>query len=302
VTFTGLGLINADFVAVVPAWERDEKVRAVHYFEQVGGPVPVALQTIARLGDDACAFLGVVGDDRIGDDLGRALTESGVTPHLQRAAAVATSRSLVLVDARDAARTVANYAEALPGRTLSAADEALLAGSPFLHIDGRDLSACRRAAESVRAAGGRVSLDLGTMRLGTETLFPLCDIVVASKKGAAGAFPQVADDPIAQVLGFLERGVTVAGVTLAEEGIVVGDQSGALWHLPAFPVAAPVDTCGAGDVFHGAFLWAFAQGRPLEEAAQLAQAAAALRIGAYGNAAGIPTRDALERFVQENTR
>ena len=43
----GLGLVNKDFVAQVPAWERDQKAVASAYFEQVGGPVPVAMRKIA---------------------------------------------------------------------------------------------------------------------------------------------------------------------------------------------------------------------------------------------------------------
>src|SRR5690349_17671529 len=75
----GLGLINKDFVAVVPSWERDEKVNATAYFEQVGGPVPVALMAMARLGMATPPFfLGVVGADRDGGDLTGLLQADGV--------------------------------------------------------------------------------------------------------------------------------------------------------------------------------------------------------------------------------
>ena len=70
--------INKDFIAVVPSWERDQKTRATHYLEQVGGPVPVALTAAARLGGVECVHLGVVGDDREADDVADALTEQRV--------------------------------------------------------------------------------------------------------------------------------------------------------------------------------------------------------------------------------
>ena len=49
----GFGLVNKDIVAVVPAWERGSKARATRTFEQIGGPVPVALTAVAKLGGSA---------------------------------------------------------------------------------------------------------------------------------------------------------------------------------------------------------------------------------------------------------
>ena len=49
------------------------------------------------------------------------------------------------------------------------------------------------------------------------------------------------------------------------------------------------DTTGAGDVFHGAFLYARAQGWSLRRALRLGSAAGALKCRALGGRAGIPT-------------
>jgi len=297
----GLGLVNKDFVARVPAWERDTKTNASVYFEQVGGPVPVALTALARLGAPGpVVFLGVVGDDRDGDELACALADEGVdAAHLVRVPGASTSKSLVVLDERDGARSVANYAGGLPPLTLSPAHEALLARARLLHLDGRDLPAGLRAAEIVQSNGGLVSLDLGTMRPGREALLARCDIVLASRKGGAGAFPEVADAPAEQVERFLRLGASVAGVTLGAAGSVVGvHEGGPPIHLPAFAPPGPVvDTCGAGDLFHGAFLWAYLSGRDPRAAADFAQAAVALRTTRLGNEAGLPARAEVEAFL-----
>jgi sugar/nucleoside kinase (ribokinase family) len=296
----GLGLINKDFVAVVPAWERDEKVTAVAYFEQVGGPVPVALTAMARLGlATSPVFLGVVGDDRDADDLARLLEADGVNANnLNRAEDIVTSRSLVFVDRRDGSRTLANYAENLPSLSFSPDSERLLSTARLLHLDGRDLSGGLWAAEIVRANGGTVSLDLGTMRPGREALISQCDIVLASRKGGAGAFPEAADDPVEQVRRFLAMGVRIAGVTRAHEGVVIGTAEMEPVHLPAYPVAKVVDTCGAGDMFHGAYLWAYLSKQGPVACADFAQAAVALRIQAMGNRAGQPTQAMVAAFQE----
>ena len=299
----GFGLVNLDSVAVVPAWERDQKVRASAYFEQVGGPVPVALQALARLEERLDSwFLGVVGDDLTGDGLEAMLRISGVEPWLQLAPGVATSRSLVFLDERDGSRTLANYAETLPPRAFSAADDALLGRAELLHVDGRDLDGCLHAAAIVRASGGTVSFDLGTMRPGREALIAVSDIVLASQGGGAGAFPDVAVDPIAQVERFLAIGARIAGVTLAERGVVIGARDLAPTFLPAFRTGRVLDTCGAGDTFHGAFLHAWRHGADPVAAADFAQAAVALRITRYGNVAGLPTRTDVEAFLQTAVR
>ena len=131
----------------------------------------------------------------------------------------------------------------------------------------------------------------------------LCDIILASKGGGAGAFPEHADDPAAQVRGFLAAGVKVAGVTLAEKGVMLATQEQPdPVFLPAFPVANVVDTCGAGDVFHGAFCWAYATGVPPHAAADFAQATVALRVQRYGNRAGLPDRATVEAFLAQNLK
>jgi sulfofructose kinase len=295
----GFGLVNKDFVAVVPRWERDEKIESSAYFEQVGGPVPVALTAIARLGvAEPVEHFGVVGDDHDGEHLRELLELQGVGgAGICCASGIATSRSLVFLDNRDGSRTLANYAETLPPTLWTDTDRERLATARLLHLDGRDLPAALEAARIVRAAGGIVSYDLGTMRPGREELIRLCDIVLASRKGGAGAFPDAAQDPEEQVRRFLAMGVRVAGVTLAEQGVVIGEQGKEPVRLPACTVEKVVDTCGAGDTFHGAFLWAFLQGRDPVSCANFAQAAVALRIQRYGNQAGLPTRTEVETFM-----
>jgi sugar/nucleoside kinase (ribokinase family) len=301
----GLGLVNKDCVAQVPSWEHDEKTTATAYLEQTGGPVPVALATVARLGCDIRPLLiSVIGGDRDGDEIVTWLTEDGLdTSLLQRESAeTATSKSLVIVDSRDASRTLVNVASHLPSIWITENHREQLEEASLLHLDGRDLPASLAAAQIVKSNGGIVSLDLGTMRPGTEELFPLCDIVLASKKGGTGAFPAVADSPEDQVRSFLDLGIAIAGVTLGKNGVMIGfrDDTGmTIRKLPAISAPDAVDSCGAGDVFHGAFLWAYLQQQDPLECAQFAQAAASLRIRRLGNRAGIPTLAEVEALLQQ---
>jgi sulfofructose kinase len=297
---TGVGLINQDLLAVVPAWERDTKVAATHYFEQVGGPVPVAMTAITRLGTPtSVSFLGVLGDDSAGEKVSGDLVKQGVMGNFTVAPKVMTSRSLVLLDTRDGSRTLANYAHSLPPMLFTTEQEEILHSTDLLHLDGRDLDAAMQAAQIVRAHNGTVSIDLGTMRPGREDLLAQCDIILASTKGGQGAFPEHTDNPLAQVRAFREvYGASIAGVTLAEKGLALAcDDAPEGIFLPAFSVATVRDTCGAGDTFHGAYLWAYHNHLSPIQSAFFAQAAVALRIGKYGNEAGLPTASEVHDFL-----
>jgi sugar/nucleoside kinase (ribokinase family) len=61
------------------------------------------------------------------------------------------------------------------------------------------------------------------------------------------------------------------------------------------PVA---DTTGAGDVFHGAFIYGLLQQWSLEETIRFAHAVAAMKCMTIGARAGIPTLPEVRAFLQ----
>jgi sulfofructose kinase len=69
----------------------------------------------------------------------------------------------------------------------------------------------------------------------------------------------------------------VAAVTQGEHGVLwLAPGMDKARRVPAFPVEA-TNTSGAGDVFHGAYALAMAEGVPVPEAMRFAAAAGALR-------------------------
>jgi sulfofructose kinase len=85
-------------------------------------------------------------------------------------------------------------------------------------------------------------------------------------------------------------------VTAGREG-VYSFEGGAIRHVPGFEVDV-VDTLGAGDVWHGAFALALAEGGPEREAVRFASAAAALKVQRRGSRSGAPTRAELDAFLR----
>jgi sugar/nucleoside kinase (ribokinase family) len=103
----------------------------------------------------------------------------------------------------------------------------------------------------------------------------------------------------AQMLAYLKsRGCRVGGITLGERGMVWFDESGEERFLPALdvPDALVVDTNGAGDIFHGAYVYAYLA-RPdalWAEHFAFARAASTHSIQHLGNEASLPTLAEIE--------
>jgi sugar/nucleoside kinase (ribokinase family) len=108
--------------------------------------------------------------------------------------------------------------------------------------------------------------------------------------------------PSAMLTYLKSRGVKIGGVTLGERGLVWYDETGTESVMPALavPPEKVVDTNGAGDIFHGAYVYS-AMARPelpWREHFVFARAASAHAIQHLGNEASLPTLGDVAR-VQE---
>ena len=121
------------------------------------------------------------------------------------------------------------------------------------------------------------------------------DILIASLAFASSfANTEDVDVAIDRLLGY---GPSVAIVTLGVQGCR-GQAEGYRFHSPAFPVEV-VDTTGAGDVFHGAFIYGMLQGWELMKKIEFASAVAAIKCTRLGGRTGIPDRQQALRFLRE---
>jgi sugar/nucleoside kinase (ribokinase family) len=156
-------------------------------------------------------------------------------------------------------------------------------------LDGHQSDAAIHYARLCRQAGILTSLDGGGLRSNTHELLGFIDVAIVAER----LCEQMGRDPEA-MLGYLKsRGCRIGGVTLGERGLVWYDESGAVRVLPALAVPSNrvIDTSGAGDVFHGAYVYSYLAypGRSWETHFRFARAAAAHKIQHLGNEAGLPT-------------
>src|SRR4051794_14244212 len=174
-----------------------------------------------------------------------------------------------------------------------------LTGCRALHLDGHQPDAAMFYAQRCRKAGILTSLDGGGMRTNTHELLGFVDVAMVAER-----FCQQMDKTPRAMLDYLKsRGCKIGGVTQGERGVLWYDESGEVRTLAALPVPQTRvrDTSGAGDVFHGAYVYSYLQNpfKGWAEHSRFAQHAAAYKIQHLGNEAGLPTLDAIAAIGRE---
>jgi sugar/nucleoside kinase (ribokinase family) len=173
-------------------------------------------------------------------------------------------------------------------------DAAVTCGA-LLHLDGYEGPVAVWAARLARAAGIPVSLDAERATECREELFPLTDILIVGKDLGSEITGRTAIPDILDSLA--AYGPRIVGVTSGAEGATVRDRTETVF-VPGYQVPV-VDTTGAGDVFHGAFVAGVVWGWPLKECLRLANAVAALKCRTLGGRAGIPSLEETRAFVRQ---
>lgn len=284
----GCGVPALDRSLAIPAPPRPDGSLLVEALGTAGGgQVATALVAAARLGHEA-ALIGAVGDDEAGEAILAGLRADGVDVEAVEVRPGARSASSVVLVAPDGARSILYDPGADLEPMLGEAERARLATAAGLLLE-RHSPASLEAARLARAAGAAVLLDADAHHGHVLEMAPLCDVVIASEQYAASR----GGDPDAAIGELLAAGAGTAIVTRGARGAVGATAAGARHAEPALRVEV-VDTTGAGDAYHGAYLVAHLEGRDLAAAMRFAGAVAGLKCRRPGGRAGIPTRAEVE--------
>jgi sugar/nucleoside kinase (ribokinase family) len=120
-----------------------------------------------------------------------------------------------------------------------------------------------------------------------DELFTHSDHFIASHTFVRKYFGEKAT-PENAVWKILERGPKVALITLGEKGCIGATAGGKFRVQGISRKGFIVDTTGAGDVFHGGYIYGLLRGWPPKKCAEFANAAAFLSCGSIGAREGIP--------------
>lgn len=292
---TGIGYCGMDYLCRVPYIPLDDKVELSESLIQGGGPCATAMVTAARLGAKA-AFCGAVGDDERGGLILKGLADERVdTRGVKVRRDIESPAAFCWIEQLTGKRSIAwtrGGAKPLSPREI---DRDLICQSDVLHFDGHQTKAALAAAKLARQNGVAVSIDAGTLVADINELLARCDIIIASEKFAARYTGETS--PQKALKRLFAGPCRFAAVTLGKKGSV-GFDGKTLIKCPPMDVTV-VDTTGAGDVYHGAFAYAYATGRTWVECMRFATAVAALKCRAFGGRTAIPDLKTTERFLRK---
>lgn len=292
----GLGMIALDHLLTVkhyPAPNSKHKVES--HVQQGGGPVPTALSVLGILGKRT-ALISKVGRDMAGQTLIDELSTLQVDTSAMIIADISTPQSFIVIDSQTGERTVLLSRPAEAQVNAKELDVELIRQARCLHVDAHDVEATMRAVRVAKEQNVLVSVDIGSNRSLPPDFFEFVDIAIVSEDFANAQLEK--NNSLKNAEKLVHWGATLAAVTCGANGSYVATATDAFFQ-PAFPVT-PVDTTGAGDVFHGAALFAILEHYSVRQTAAFASAAAALACTRVGGKAGIPKFQDIQRFLQHH--
>ena len=288
------GSANLDFVVRaqhIPAPGETVLGQAFHTYP--GGKGANQAVACARAGAAATHMLLAVGQDRHAEPLLDSLQTAGVELHTVLAQEEPTGCAFICVaDNAENAITVA------PGANLTLAPHHLpdLAGFSHLLMQLESpLPSVTAYAQAARAQGVTVVLNAAPAQALPAELLATVDVLIVNEGELAALVPKPGD----LMLNLAQIEVPCVVVTLGQRGCAarLGND---FFTQDAYPVHA-VDTTGAGDTFCGVLVAALDQGHPLIQAIQRASAAAALACTQPGAQSSIPTAQAVDAFLAQQT-
>jgi sulfofructose kinase len=257
-----------------------------------GGQVATAVAACQQWGLRT-RYVGKVGDDGAAAIHRAEFERLGVEAHLMTAAGCASQQAVILVD--DAGERTVLWKR---DNRLTLQPEELrrewITNARALHVDGHDTDAAVAAASWARDAGVPVIADLDDVYPGVEALIERVDYLITSRD-IPGRLVDETDLRRSLPLVRSRFGCRLAAATLGHEGVLAWDGS-QFHYAPAFQVK-PVDTTGAGDIFHAGFIYGLLKGWPLPRQLDFACASAALNCTALGARGGIQSVENIETLM-----
>lgn len=298
VEVVGLGQASLDFLGKIPSYpEEDGKVEMKEIFIQSGGPVSTALVTLSRLGINT-SFIGSVSDDYFGKEIVGSLNSESVNiTFLKITPGHYSQVAFISITEKQGHRNVFWHRGDAPFVFPGEIDLSHFPGASILHLDGLMIEASIEAARQAKKKGMMIVLDAGTMRNGSLELISMVDVLIASEHFAEPLVGIDAPPELSlKVLAKYCSGDIV--ITLGAEGSIGLFQQKIIYQ-DAFPVEV-VDTTGAGDVYHGAYIYGLLKGWKMKKCMSFASVVSALKCREIGARKGIPRIEDIKKYLDRS--
>lgn len=272
--------------------KENSKNRLKESIECGGGPAATAACTLAKYGVDV-SFAGVVGADLYGMRVKEELKEFGVdTKYLQISSNCTTPVAHILVNKQNGSRTVLTVKDK---KSMELVDIDFY--PDYILIDGQEEEFSKKVITDFPNA--KVIIDAGSYREPVISLCHLVDYIVCSFDFLSG----FSDSPIKTKDELIKTYIKVMHlydkkliVTLGEYGSMYYDNE--VKFVKSIKVDT-IDTTGAGDIFHGAFIYGLINNMPIDEILKFANIAGALSVLTVGGRNSIRSLEEVKKVYEQ---
>ena len=273
------------------------------------GAAGTILANLVALGAGTLLPVGFCGEDGEGFELLRALRD---TPRVTLDAFVQTPerrtfsytkplvhepghapRELSRLDLKNWTPTPAHVEE----RLLAGLRSTIANADAVIVMDQVDIAETGVVTSRLREAVGKISQELATLPVLADCRrglagWPACIWKMNARELSflAGVAESDAGAMRAAAADLALRNERAVFVTMAGDGILGADETGATAHVPTHPIRGPIDIVGAGDSVSASLTMALAAGATICEAMEIAMAAASIVIHQVGTT-GTATRE-----------
>jgi sulfofructose kinase len=238
----------------------------------VGGEALNAAVTMAILGARV-RFIGCFAADGHCADQREILEQSGCCLEGSvSVSGVSDHFAVILVEPDSGERSIVSYKDRRLSPTLDQLPAEIIGSARAFYSDGREPELTAHGLQFARDLGVQTFLDAEAADEVSELLALVDELIVpihvVTSLGRR-------TDPLTAAERVLAAGPRVVVVTMGAAGSLVVSREGERCHVPSMP-ATMVDTTGAGDAFHGAYVHERLRGQSASSSARLGARAAAI--------------------------
>lgn len=284
----------------------DGGARILDFCWQSGGNASSAVVALARLGAK-CGMVGGIGSDPFGAFCKRDMDYHGVdTSHIKQVEGN-TTFCLCLAEQATQGRSILGRGGDVGQLTEEELDERYIAQARAIHMALPFADMARKASELARRNGVLVSIDAGGPVKNFVEMAKSVDILIMSEMCYRALFDDERYEENCKSV--LQYGPKVVIVTLGSKGCAGADENGT-FYLESFASCdyEIVDSTGAGDVYHGGFVYAYLNryhqapyNYDVKDCARFASTVSYINCMTLGGRTGIPTLDMVDTFLETRT-
>lgn len=292
-----IGMASYDITIPVESYPvENTKNRIKELIECGGGPASNAAYLLGKWGENV-SFLGVIGNDIQGYFIKKEFESANVnTKYLEINSSFKTPISHIVANTTEGTRTIFTYRKPMKMKPIS-----LDFKPDIILMDGQEYEMSKKLIE--RYPEAIKVIDAGRCEGEILELCSLCDYIVCSKTFAEKVSGVNVDFSKTNTL--LEIYMKLKNkfknnivITLEDRGCLY-EKDGKVNILSSLKVAAK-DSTGAGDIFHGAFVYGIANNYSFEECLKIANVAGAISCTRIGGRYSVPSKEEVLENVQKH--